>query len=93
MFSVYGLARPKFQLRGGSRIGDSLVGLASGAVGASTGLAGLPVIIWSTGRGWSKYEQRAVFQPVVVAIFAMTLLWFGGTGMVTIAVMQLFFIG
>jgi len=93
VFSVYSLARPKFRLRFGSRIGDGLVGLASGIVGASTGLAGLPVIIWSTSRGWSKDEQRAVFQPVVVAIFAMTLLWFGGSGMVTSDVLHLFFMG
>jgi uncharacterized protein len=93
LFSVYSLARPKFQLRGGGRIGDGLVGLASGIVGASTGLAGLPVIIWSTGRGWTKDEQRAVFQPVVIAIFAMNLLWFGGSGMVTKGVLQLFFMG
>jgi uncharacterized protein len=92
-FSVYSLARPKLQLRGGGRIGDGLVGLASGIVAASTGLAGLPVIIWSTGLGWSKDEQRAVFQPVVVAIFAMNLLWFGGSGMVTTDVVHLFLIG
>jgi len=92
-FSVYSLARPKFQLRFGGRIGEGLVGLASGIVGASTGLAGLPVIIWSTSRGWSKDEQRAVFQPVVVAIFVMTLLWLGGSGMVTREVLQLFFMG
>ena len=93
LFSVYGLARPKFQLRGAGRVGDGLVGLASGIVGASTGLAGLPVIVWSTTRGWSKDEQRAVFQPVVIAIFAMTLLWFGASGMLTMDVLQLFFMG
>jgi len=93
LFSVYSLARPKLQLRGRGSIGDGLVGLASGIVGASTGLAGLPIIIWSTSQGWSKDEQRAVFQPVVVAIFAMNLLWFGGNGMVTKDVLQLFFMG
>jgi len=92
-FSVCSLVRPKLQLRDGGRIGDGLVGVASGIVGASTGLAGLPVIIWSTSRGWTKDEQRAVFQPVVVAIFAMTLLWFGASGIVTSNVLRLFFIG
>jgi hypothetical protein len=38
-------------------------------------------------------RTRAVFQPVVVAIFAMTLLWFGGSGMVTSDVLHLFFMG
>jgi uncharacterized protein len=93
LFSVYSLMRPKFQVRSGGRIADGLVGVASGIVGASTGLAGLPVIIWATSRGWSKDEQRAIFQPVVVAIFAMTLVWFGGSGMIKSEVLQLFLIG
>jgi len=29
---------------------------------------------------WSKDEQRVVFQPGIVIVFVMTLLWFGGTG-------------
>jgi uncharacterized membrane protein YfcA len=93
VFSVYGLARPRLKARQGGKIGDSLVGIASGLVGASTGLAGLPVIVWSTVRGWPKDEQRAVFQPVVVAIFAMTLLWFGGKGMLTTDIIRLFLLG
>ena len=93
VFSVYGLARPRLKARQGGKIGDSLVGIASGLVGASTGLAGLPVIVWSTVRGWPKDEQRAVFQPVVVAIFAMTLLWFGGNGMLTTDIIRLFLLG
>lgn len=52
-------------------------------MGGSTGLAGIPVIVWSTMRAWSKDEQRAVFQPVVVGIFLMTLLWFGGSQMLS----------
>src|SRR5262245_27352004 len=92
-FQCVQLSAPKVATAGRGSIGDGLVGLASGIVGASTGLAGLPIIIWSTSQGWSKDEQRAVFQPVVVAIFAMNLLWFGGNGMVTKDVLQLFFMG
>ena len=58
-----------------------------------TGLAGIPVIIWSTLRGWSKDEQRAVFQPVVVGIFLMTLVWFGGSQMLKPDTLRLFAIG
>ena len=56
-------------------------------------MAGIPVIIWSTLRGWSKDEQRAVFQPVVVGIFLMTLLWFGGSKMLTQDTLRLFAFG
>jgi len=93
LFSVYSWAHPKFQLQQGGRIGDGLVGIACGIVGASTGLAGLPVIVWSTIRGWSKDEQRAVFQPVVVSIFAMTCIWLGASGMVSTDTVRLFLMG
>src|SRR5262249_23113230 len=93
LFSVYTWARPGLQQRRGNSIADGLIGIASGLIGASTGLAGLPVIVWSTLRGWSKDEQRAVFQPVVISMFAMTLLWFGGSNMVSIDTVQLFLIG
>ena len=69
------------------------MGLLSGVFGGSTGLAGIPIIVWASLRRWSKDDQRAVFQPVVVAIFVMTLLWFGGTGIVTPETLELFWIG
>jgi hypothetical protein len=44
-------------------------------------------------RGWPKDEQRAVFQPVGVATFAMIALWLGGAGMVAADTLMLFAIG
>jgi hypothetical protein len=82
-FSIYSLARPKLPTVSGGPIADGAVGVISGFLGGSTGLGGIAVIVWSTLRGWSKDEQRAVFQPVAISIFAMTLIWFGGSGMVT----------
>lgn len=93
VFSVYSLARRKLPTVKGSAIADSIVGLLSGAFSGSTGLAGIPVIVWASLRRWSKDDQRAVFQPVVVAVFVMTLIWFGGTGIVTPATLLLFWIG
>jgi uncharacterized protein len=93
LFSVYSLVRPKLPTVRGSRIADGMVGVASGFLGGSTGLAGIPVIIWSTLRGWSKDEQRAVFQPVVVGLFMMMLVWFGASQMVTKDTLQLLMIG
>lgn len=49
--------------------------------------------MWASLRRWSKDDQRAVFQPVVVAVFMMTLLWFGGTGVVIPETLRLFWIG
>jgi uncharacterized protein len=93
LFSTYSLARPKLPIVGGGKFADAIVGTVSGFVGGSTGLAGIPVVIWSTLRGWTKDEQRAVFQPVAIAIFAMVLLWFAGNGTVTGDTVRLFVIG
>src|SRR3990170_1038656 len=93
LFSVYSLARPKLPIVTGGRVADGVVGLLSGLLGGSTGLAGIPVIVWATLRGWPRDEQRAVFQPVAVAIFVMTLAWFGGSGMLTSDTIRLFLIG
>ena len=38
-------------------------------------------------------DQRAVFQPVAVAIFAMSALWIGARGAITPEVIKLFLIG
>jgi hypothetical protein len=42
-----------------------------------TGLAGIVVTIWCGIRGWPKDVQRAVFQPVAVAVFAPSALALG----------------
>jgi uncharacterized membrane protein YfcA len=93
LFSVYSLARPKLPTVKGGSVADGAVGVMSGLLGGSTGLAGIPVIVWATVRGWSKDEQRAVFQPVAVAVFFTMLGWFGATGMITADTVRLFLIG
>jgi uncharacterized protein len=93
LFSVYSLVRPKLPAVSGGKIADGVVGVASGFLGGSTGLAGIPIIVWATLREWSKDEQRAVFQPVVVGVFIMTLVWFGSSQMITNDALQLFVIG
>jgi uncharacterized membrane protein YfcA len=93
LFSFYSLARPKLPIFKGSAAADGAVGVMSGFLGGSTGLAGIPVIVWASLRGWAKDEQRAMFQPVAVAIFLMTLGWFGASGMITADTIRLFLIG
>jgi hypothetical protein len=92
-FSLYSLARPKLRTVTGGRAADGGVGFLSGVLGSMTGLGGILPTIWCGLRGWPKDEQRAVFQPVAVAIFAMTALWFGGTGLLTAETLWLFAIG
>ncbi len=62
-------------------------------LGSATGLGGILPTVWCGLRGWSKDEQRAVFQPVAVAIFAMTALWLGGAGLLGADTIRLFAVG
>ena len=80
-FSLYSLLRPKLRpMADAGPLADGGAGVVSGIVGGATGLAGILPTIWAGLRGWTKDEQRAVFQPVAVTIFAGCLLWLGGTG-------------
>lgn len=94
LFSLYSLFRPALKpITAGGQAADAGVGFLNGVLAGITGLAGILVTIWSGLRGWPKDQQRAVFQPVAVAIFVMTALWFGARGAVTTDVVWLFLIG
>jgi len=93
-YAAFGLLRPNLpNFAGASRFIDALVGFFGGVLGGATGLAGIVVMIWSGLRGWSKDEQRAVFQPAGVANFAMIALWIGGVGALDRDTMVLFATG
>ena len=78
LYSVYSLARPAMQpVKRGGAAADAGVGFLNGVLGGLTGLAGILTTVWCGVRGWPKDEQRAVFQPIGVAIFAMSGLWLG----------------
>lgn len=91
IFSLYSLTRPKLMpMADAGPLADGAAGVASGIVGGATGLAGILPTIWASMRGWPRDEQRAVFQPVGVAIFAGCLVWLGGTGSVDRGTLLLF---
>jgi uncharacterized membrane protein YfcA len=62
-------------------------------IGGATGLAGIVTVIWTGMRGWSRDEQRAVFQPTGVASFLMIIAAFGGIGLITFDTVRLFLLG
>jgi uncharacterized protein len=93
-YSLHAWFRPQLKLAAtGGRVSDATVGFFNGVLGGLTGLAGILVTIWCGLRGWPKEAQRAIFQPVAVAIFLMSALWLGAKGTVTAETIKFFVIG
>jgi hypothetical protein len=93
LYGLYGLARPALPAVKAGAAADAGVGFLNGVLGGMTGLAGILVTIWCGLRGWKKDEQRAVFQPVGVAIFAMSAAWLGAKGAISLDIIKLFALG
>jgi uncharacterized membrane protein YfcA len=93
-FSLHGLLRPAIKPLASTRpVADAGAGFLNGVVGGATGLAGIVATVWCQLRGWPKDQQRAVFQPVTVATFAMSAAWLGGQGSISGDVIKLFLLG
>src|ERR1043165_5269698 len=93
-YSLYSLFRPAIKpIAAGGKGADAAVGFLNGVLAGITGLAAILVTIWCGLRGWPKEQQRAVFQPVAVAIFIMSALWLGAKGVVTAEIGWLFLLG
>jgi uncharacterized membrane protein YfcA len=94
LYSLYAWFRPALKpLTAGGAAADAGIDFLNGVLGGMTGLAGILVTIWSGLHGWPKDRQRAVFQPVAVAIFLMSGLWLGAKGAIAPDTIKLFAIG
>jgi uncharacterized membrane protein YfcA len=93
LYSLYAWFRPAVKPIAAGPAADIGVGFLNGALAGLTGLAGILVTIWCGARGWPKDQQRAVFQPVAVAIFVMTAGWIGAKGAIAPDTMRLFLFG
>jgi uncharacterized membrane protein YfcA len=94
LYSIYALARPAMQpIKAGGAPADAAVGFLNGILGGMTGLAGILITIWCVIRGWPKDQQRTVFQPVAVAIFAMSAFWLGVNGTISTDTIRLMALG
>jgi uncharacterized membrane protein YfcA len=94
LYSLYALFRPGLKpITAGGALADTGVGFLNGVLAGITGLAGILVTIWCGLRGWPKDQQRAVFQPVAVAIFAMCALWLGAKVAISSETIRLFLLG
>jgi uncharacterized membrane protein YfcA len=94
LYSVYALSRPVMKpIKASGSLADAGVGFLNGVLAGVTGLAGILVTIWCGLRGWPKDQQRAVFQPVAVAIFAMSAAWLGAKVAISAETIRLFLFG
>lgn len=67
----------------GGRVADGLVGVVGGVMGGLGGLTGPAPTLWCGLRGWSRDEQRAVFQSFNLAMHTLTLATYAVTGALT----------
>jgi uncharacterized membrane protein YfcA len=92
-FGLYNLLRPVRTPVQGSIGADFGVGVANGLISGLTGLGGIAVTIWGQLKGGPKDAQRAIFQPVMFATFAMSAVSFAVAGTYTVATMKLYVMG
>lgn len=92
-YSIYGMMQPKLAPLPASRPADSAIGFVNGILGGMTGLAGPIVVIWCQLTGVPRHAQRAIFQPVILAVFVMTAIGLGVERAITRDVVILFVLG
>lgn len=90
LYCLYSLLRPAFKTDHAGLPAEVGVGVANGLIGGLTGLGGIAITIWCQLRGEPKDVQRAIFQPVMFATFAMTAVAFGVAGTFTIETIRLY---
>jgi uncharacterized protein len=74
VFGTYALLAPKLPVvKAGGRAVDGGIGFIGGILAGIGGYSGVLPTIWTQLRGWPKETARAVYQPYVIVIQAITL--------------------
>jgi uncharacterized protein len=73
-YGAYAVVSPRLhKIDLGGRGADAAVGFIGGVLGGIGGYSGVLPTIWTQLRGWPKETARAVYQPYVIIIQAITL--------------------
>lgn len=73
-FGTYALVSPRLHtIKAGGRAADGVIGFIGGVLGGIGGYSGVIPTIWTQLRGWRKETARAVYQPYIVIIQAVSL--------------------
>jgi hypothetical protein len=84
LYSAYVLTRRgTLKSDWGGRIADAVAGCAGGVLGGLTGLSGVPPVVWTDVRGWTKEQRRGVVQIFNVTILCFALASHAVTGLLT----------
>jgi len=74
VFGVYALIAPRLPMfTAGGRAADGVIGFVGGVLGGLGGYSGVLPTIWTQLRGWPKETARAVYQPFVIVMQAVTI--------------------
>ena len=92
-YSSFFLFRPTVHTVRTDLRADFGVGIVNGVLGGMTGLAGPIITIWCQLRGWRKDEQRAIFQPVILASFILTAVSLTANGTITYELIKVYLMG
>jgi uncharacterized membrane protein YfcA len=93
VYGIYGLAQPKPKPVASNVPIDTGIGLANGVLAGMTGLPGFIITIWCQLRGWKKDEQRAIFQPVLLAAIIANVISLAVAGAITADILRLYLLG
>lgn len=74
---------PNLTLTNAGRAGDALIGIGGGILGGFAAIPGPLTTVWCGLRGWSKDEQRAVYQPFNQIIILLAFAGYASQGLVT----------
>ncbi len=77
------LLRTMPKISGGGRLADAACGFTGGLMGGFAGLPGPLPTIWTALRGWSREQQRGIFQPFNAAMHVFALGGFASQGLLT----------
>lgn len=88
--SVMLRARRFPRVQGGGKRADACVGFLAGAMGGASGMAGPPITLWCSLRGWTQGIQRATYQSFFIGTQVLTLALFAWQGIIDAESMRLF---
>jgi uncharacterized membrane protein YfcA len=88
--SVMLRARRLPRVEGGGKRADACVGFVAGAMGGASGMAGPPITLWCSLRGWTQGIQRATYQSFFIGTQVLTLTLFAWQGIIDAESMRLF---